>query len=212
MRLLTLITVLGFSISGFTQVLNNTFSDGDNIIITQKSKHGVNFNFSRTNTIIPYCFIPFNYKKGSINLPQDKNGNQIGAVCKYISETEKRMTLNLEEHYETKKYDGVFFFSESQSQSFFKCFKRKTELERISNIDCSDCQDLNYIKKQCIGNLSKVHNVALRKKKKLNKSTQELMLSHINSSERNDDIKSGVDSYSPSNIGQNFSTNSVIGM
>lgn len=193
MKLLTLITVLGFSLSGFTQILNNTFSDGDNIIIAQKSKQGVNFNFSRGNTMIPYCFIPFNYKKGIINLPQDKNGNEIGAVCKYISETEKKMTLDLEKHYETKKYDGVFFFSEKQSQSFFTCFKSKAELGRISETRCNDCQDLSHIRNQCIGNLSKVHTVALRKKKKLNKSTEEMFIDHINNSDRSN-VEEGGDS------------------
>ena len=166
------------------QVLNNTYAKDNGVVIAQKSKRGATFTFSEANSSIPYCFMPFNYKSGSVELPIDKNGNQISAKCKFITDSEKNVNLDLKAGYESKKYDGVFFFSQSEMSKVSKCFQSKEVLEDIENTSCNDCQDLSQIRRQCINELKQVHILALRKKKKLNISTEDLMVKHINNSER----------------------------
>jgi hypothetical protein len=189
-QLVFLMTFL-FSAASYGQIIENTFADGDNVIIAKKHKKKINFNFSNANGTQAYCFMPFTYKSGSISLPKDKNGNSLHVTCKYITASDKKLSVDLKDHFNSRKFDGMFLFNSKQTNKFMTCFRDTEEMDRIADTNDSESPvTIEYIRNRCLGQLNDIHVVALKKKKKLNKSTQELLISHMDNSSRSSKSKS----------------------
>lgn len=186
-----------FSLAGQAQILNNTFADGENVIIGQKKKENVEFNFSKGNDLTQYCVLPFKYNKGVIELPKDKNSNQIPAQCKYVTEADKKLSLNLESQYEGEKFDGVFMFNAQYASILYSCFN--TNLQLGQGYGLTPEQLINA----CGNTLGNVHVMAFNKKRKLNKSTKEIFAKHVNNSSRFETKEDnyGYSPYAPSSMG-----------
>lgn len=228
LRHLTILTLI-FSTSAFAQVLNNTFVEGSAVIVGQKTKAGASFTFSQGMGIVPFCYLPFKENKGALEIPKDKNGNLLPVNCKNVSEESKVIDINLKDQYESKKYDGVMLFSQEQLATVQHCLQDKEALSYATGGWGFDFNDYNHNdpeeakkmeedmkkgafdqnKQLCTSMLDRVHVLALKKKRKLNKSTKELFTKHIDNSGRIDQQKSNLWSpyapYSPMNSGFNMS-------
>ena len=176
------------SISSYAQILENSIVNHGNLIVTEQKEGVVKLNFSESNTISPYCLIPFNFKNGGIILPKDRNGNTAPASCSYVPDTNKQLTFDPQVQFEKRKYDGVFLFNKTEMSDFLSCF---------DNLDIG----MGYGQTQnCIDKLKNIHSIALRKKRSLNVSSEKLYFSHVNHSARN--MKKELTApYAPMNLG-----------
>lgn len=232
------IFTLILSTSAFGQIINNTFVEGPAVIVGQKTKAGASFTFSEGMGGLQYCYLPFKETKGFLELPRDKNGNLLPANCKHITEADKNIDINFKAQYQSKKFDGVMLFSQDQMGTLYQCLQDKEALTEYSQHNnwgyvvsddefsgastdsddkapkMTDAELKEYTLKQttdmCTTWLSRVHVLALKKKRKLNKSTKELITKHIENSDRVDQQKSdsagfGSAPYVPSNTGLNMS-------
>jgi hypothetical protein len=154
------------------QILENTIINHGQLIMTEHKDGIVKLNFSEANNPSPYCLIPFNYKNGAIILPKDKNGNTAPASCTHVTEENKKLSFDPSEKFETKKYDGVFFFNQTEIAEFYSCF---------DGLDIGQGYNQNQ---NCLEKLKNIHALALRKKRKLNVSSEKLYFSHIDHSAR----------------------------
>lgn len=192
-RTLLLGLTLVLSFSSYAQILENTIVNHGNLIVTEQNKGKVKLHFSESNTVSSYCLIPFKYKNGGIELPKDRNGNTAPASCSYVSESNKSLSFDPQSKFENQKYDGVFLFNQSEISEFYSCF---------DDLDIGQGYNQNQ---NCLDKLKDIHSIALRKKRRLNVSSQELYMSHVNHTARNM-RKEIVAPYSPSNLGLSLGT------
>jgi hypothetical protein len=186
------------SFSGYGQILENSIVNHGNLIVTEQKEGQVKLNFAEGNMTSPYCLIPFNYKNGGIILPKDRNGNTAPASCSYVPDTNKQLTFDPQAQFENRKYDGVFLFNKTEMPVFLSCF---------DNLDIG----MGYGQTQnCIDKLKNIHSIALRKKRKLNVSSEELYFSHVDHSARHM-RKEVISPYAPSNVGFQFGFGTAIG-
>jgi hypothetical protein len=174
--------VLTFNVTAYAQILENTFADGDNVIIGQKNKKNVEFVFSKENAQNPYCVLPFKLEKGKIILPEEHP-----ARCKYISESDKKLSINLDKQFDENKFDGVFLFQAKDAQKLYTCFRNYEKDQNLGYGYYNAEQATQMLNQFCKGNLGEIHTLALKKKRKIkNKSVNELYAKHIDASDRSD--------------------------
>jgi hypothetical protein len=196
-HLLLIGALLFSSLASYGQILENTIVNHGNLIIAEKVKGKVNLNFSQGDSVAPYCLIPYNYKRGAIILPKDRNGNVAPASCKYVTESNKKVEFDPKDQFENRKYDGVFLFSKKDMTAFNAC---------LGGVE----HEFGYtINDYCFKSLKNIHSIALRKKRRLNVSSKELYMANVSNSARETRKETSVP-YSPQNIGLSFGS-SVIG-
>lgn len=183
--------VLVSSFSSYAQLLENSIVNHGNLIVTEQDKGIVKLNFSESNSTSPYCLIPFKYKNGGVILPKDRNGNTAPPSCSDVTESNKQLTFDPQTLYEHRKYDGVFLFNKTEVSDFYSCF---------DGLDIGQGYNQNQ---NCLVKLKNIHSIALRKKRKLNVSSEKLYFSHIDHSARHMQ-KELVAPYSTGSMGMSF--------